>query len=1422
MSQQLKVSIFLSSPTDVQPEREAAERVVSRLGGIYAAHVELTLERWERRFYEASQGFQEAIAAMESFDVVVGVLWKRIGSELPPNKFSRPDGTPFESGTVYEIETALAANQHSTRPTVYVFKSTRPVTFTEERVEEERAQKQALDRWWARTFRDAEGHYIAAANEFGTTEDFETKFEDCLVGWLAEKGHIPSGPVWDVAIQGSPYPGLVAYDRDRSPVFFGRQLAVDHARDELLAAATREDGFPALFVIGASGSGKSSLVRAGLVPRLTRPGTVPGVDLWRIVITVPAADSLAALAAHLYATNGLPELAASTQGYPERWGRMAAGSPEAAADSIAWALARAAETERQRTRANRTLQVRLLLVVDQLESLFGTPGQGAFTRVLQAFVEGGKVWLLATLRSDRYAELQLDPGLLALKRVGATYDLPPPGPAEITDIIKGPARAAGLTFAEYEGTSLARVLVEAAPNADALPLLQMSLAQLFEQRDGTELTFTAYEAMGEVDGAIATHANSAFDQAPPAAQRELDPLVRELVRDVTRTSDGQVRFTARVADRNVFETNAARRDLIEKLVNGRLLVSDGSDLRVAHEALLRRWNRSRDSLRRLADAALRKARLRMFRAYAAAIVFLLVAGGAVGLWFEAERQAKIARQELDRRLEADTARLAQAARRQTDEGRPELGIQLGIIALASHAEARTPPPSRWRAIDALAWSISASPVPVANLRHKEWIMQTAFSPDGQKVVTASADGIIRLWDARTGRELLVLPHEGSLVRAAFSPDGQKLLTASSSRLHVWDTATGGQLTTHGYADERVELFSPDGQKILITSAGTVRLLDTNDGRELLTLRHGRPIYTAQFSPNGRKIATFSADGSLRVWDATSGDELAAFRAHEKTIFSLVFSSDAQKILTASEDGTARLWDAEEGRELFAVRHQGAVASAAFSPDARTILTASEDGTAQLWDATAGTKLTTFQHEYGGYAILRAVFSPNGQQVLTVATDKTARLWDMGTGAELAVLRHEQWLSSAIFSPDGRKVLTTPLQEEYTVRLWDVGNGREVLALQHPDDLWNARLSRDGSRVITASSDGAARLWDTVTGGEVLVVRHQRPVRTATLSPDGRKVLTASEDGTARLWDAATGAALAAFPHGAVVSTAFFGADGRKVLTASEDGTARLWEADTGRELLVLHHQGEVYGAFFSTDGKKVLTISQHRVIVDRQKETVTYALAAQLWDAESGRERLALRPEGVLRMAKLSPDGQKLVIALEDGTARVLDAASAKELSVLRGHEGPVGDVSFSPDGQKIVTVSKDQTVRLWDAATGVQLTVLRGHERSISGANFSPDGRSLLTASADGTARVWDTATGAVLAVLHGHKGEPRPVGFSQDGFKVLTRSERVVRLWSLPTYRSLDGLVAYAKALALPPLSEAQCREFGILPERCIWLPS
>jgi len=265
----------------------------------------------------------------------------------------------------------------------------------------------------------------------------------------------------------------------------------------LLAARKRDGGVSALFVIGASGSGKSSLVRAGLLPLLVEPGTIPGIDLCRSAVTQPAEHSLAALAESVYAA--LPELAAGAQPTAAKWARVAAESPEAAADALAWALDRVGEAERRRTGADHDLKAALILLVDQLENLFGTGGQKLFSRALRGLVASGRVWLLATMRSDRYTDLQLDPDLLSLKRDGATYDLPPPGPAEISDIVKGPARAAGLTFAERDGRSLARVLVEALPNADALPLLQMTLSQLFERRNGETLGFEAYDAIGGIE-----------------------------------------------------------------------------------------------------------------------------------------------------------------------------------------------------------------------------------------------------------------------------------------------------------------------------------------------------------------------------------------------------------------------------------------------------------------------------------------------------------------------------------------------------------------------------------------------------------------------------------------------------------------------------------------------------------------------------------------------------------------------------------------------------------------------------------------------------------------------------------------------------------------------------------------------------------
>lgn len=367
--------VFLSSPADVRPEREGAERVVRRLGGIYADHVDLRLERWEPKFYEATKGFQEQIESTAEFDLVIAIFWKRIGTELPPDIYRRPDGSCFESGTVLEIESALAASARHDRPAVFVFRKTAPIVFSKENLEQEKSQSDLLDAWWTRTFRDEKGHFRRAAESFDATHQFEDRLEELLVSQLQKNKLIPEGPVWDISVQGSPYPGLKPYDSDRRAVFFGRSLAIRDALDELLPAARREGGLPALFVIGPSGCGKSSLARAGIGPALVDPGTVPGADFWRGASVEVDSSVLSALAAQLYAA--LPELAASPQHDPADWARLASGNPEDAAQAVSWALERAAAAEKQRTGADRPIRARLLLLVDQLERSFGSPDEQA-------------------------------------------------------------------------------------------------------------------------------------------------------------------------------------------------------------------------------------------------------------------------------------------------------------------------------------------------------------------------------------------------------------------------------------------------------------------------------------------------------------------------------------------------------------------------------------------------------------------------------------------------------------------------------------------------------------------------------------------------------------------------------------------------------------------------------------------------------------------------------------------------------------------------------------------------------------------------------------------------------------------------------------------------------------------------------------
>jgi WD40 repeat protein/serine/threonine protein kinase/TPR repeat protein len=411
----------------------------------------------------------------------------------------------------------------------------------------------------------------------------------------------------------------------------------------------------------------------------------------------------------------------------------------------------------------------------------------------------------------------------------------------------------------------------------------------------------------------------------------------------------------------------------------------------------------------------------------------------------------------------------------------------------------------------------------------------------------------------------------------------------------------------------------------------------------------------------------------------------------------------------------------------------------------------------------------------------AVFSPDGGRIVTASWDKSARIWDAATGREVArLVGHTDRVWSAAFSPDGRRVVTA--SHDKTARIWDAATGRQILPLGgHTDRVTSAAFSPDGRRIVTASYDKTVRIWDAATGIQIRVLTgHTDLVMNAAFSPDGDRIITASHDKTARIWDAATGRQILLLNgHTDWVITAAFSPDGMQIVTASHDKTAGIWDAATGRQIRLLSgHTDRLLFAAFSPDGRRTATAS--------------FDKTARLWDVATGREIMRLIGHtGEVAGAVLSPDGHRLVTASYDKTARVWDAATGREIMLLSGHTEPVASASFSPDGLRVVTGSYDRTARLWDAATGRELMRFEGHTDQVVSAAFSPDGRRVVTASPDGTARLWDAATGRELMRFNGHTDQVVSAAFSPDGQRVVTASlDKTARVWDAATGREIMRL--------------------------------
>jgi WD40 repeat protein len=635
-------------------------------------------------------------------------------------------------------------------------------------------------------------------------------------------------------------------------------------------------------------------------------------------------------------------------------------------------------------------------------------------------------------------------------------------------------------------------------------------------------------------------------------------------------------------------------------------------------------------------------------------------------------------------------------------------------------------------------------------------------------------------------------HDEAVFSAQFSADGQRLVTASWDKTaRVWDAVSGkaiGEPMRH-QGPVRSAQFSADGQRVVTASEDkTARVWDAASGKAIgEPMRHQGPVRSAQFSADGQRVVTASEDKTAQVWDAASGKALGEPMRHDGWVYSAQFSADGQRVVTASDDSTARVWDAASGQAIGEpMRHEEAVRSAQFSADGQRVVTASMDKTAQVWDATSG-KAIGEPMRHGDW-VYSAQFSADGQRVVTASEDKTARVWDAASGQAIGEpMRHEGAVRSAQFGADGQRVVTA--SDDSTARVWDAASGQAIgEPMRHDGWVYSAQFSADGQRVVTASRDNTAEVWNALISKAIREsMRHGDWVYSAQFSADGQRVVTASKDRTARVWDAASGQAIGEpMRHEGAVISAQFSADGQRVVTASEDKTARLWDAASGKAIgEPMRHEDAVISAQFSADGQRVVTASEDKT--------------ARVWDAASGKAiGEPMRHDGWVYSAQFSPDGQRVVTASLDKTARVWDATSGKAIGSPIRHEDAVISAQFSADGRRVVTASKDKTAQVWDAASGQAIGEPMRHDGSVYSAQFSADGQRVVTASEDKTARVWDAASGQAIGEPMRHQDALRSAQFSVDGQRVVTASwDKTARVWDAASGKAIGEPMRHEEAV-------------------------